>query len=413
VKISEVEDFCLVNKISSTTGIAMPAVKSSSLQGSNMLDARWREEIVRCFWMALGGRTDDLSRYLERMLPKWKERDAGLAEGIEALLHKPSHSGLERRVPNGSDNRRELTPAVEVGVGTELVRIENPVSLVIEPVWPAGVADELESLIAERKAVAQLQKVGLAPTKTAIFTGPPGVGKTLAARWVARELGLPLASLNLTTVMSSFLGRTGANLNQVMSYAASHPCVLFLDEIDAVAKRRDDASDVGELKRLVTVLLQEIDAWPAGGLLLAATNHEQLLDPAVWRRFERRVVFSAADSQRQGLLLERILLSEWTKLDAAIRSGIAVAATILSPSDLSQVATRSLRDMALGLGPLEERLIQHLQNALSLHPLAERRRAGFALKAAGHGQREISRLTGLARETIRALPQKPQKPDTQ
>lgn len=390
----------------------MPVAKSISPHDHIALDATWRDELVRCFWMALGGRTEDLSRYLERVLPKWRERDLVLAQGLEALLRKPATSSLERRVSHGTDSPRELMPAVEAGGGAELVRVENPVELGIEPVWPASVASELESIIMERKAVSRLHKVGLAPTKTAIFTGPPGVGKTLAARWVARELGLPLASLNLTTVMSSFLGRTGANLNQVMSYAASHPCVLFLDEIDAVAKRRDDASDIGELKRLVTVLLQEIDAWPAGGLLLAATNHEQLLDPAVWRRFERRVVFPPADSERQGLLLERILGTEWSKLGTITRSGVAIAATVLSPSDLSQIATRALRDAVLGLGAVEDRLVEHLQSSMGLHPLAERRRAGFALKAAGHGQREISRLTGLARETIRALPQKSSKPET-
>src|SRR5665213_3572636 len=120
---------------------------------------------------------------------------------------------------------------------------------------------------------------------------PPGVGKTLAARWIARELHRPLLTLDLSAVMSSFLGRTGANVRHVLDYAKGVDCVLLLDELDSIAKRRDDASDVGELKRLVTVLLQEIDDWPSTGLLIAATNHSDLLDPAVWRRFEMRVNF--------------------------------------------------------------------------------------------------------------------------
>lgn len=382
--------------------------KSTSTTNDLSLDPAWREELIRCFWMALGGRTEDLGRYLARVLPKWKEYDVELAEGVEALLKKADAGGspLVRRVPPRTSEPQAAVPANEIGVGGDLVRVEHPVSLATEPVWPEKVSHELESIIAERRAITELGRVGLAPTKTAIFTGPPGVGKTLAARWVARELDLPLASLNLGTVMSSFLGKTGANLRNVMAYAASHPCVLFLDEIDAVAKRRDDDSDIGELKRLVTVLLQEIDAWPPGGLLLAATNHEQLLDPAVWRRFERRVVFPPADSEQQAQLLDRLLVDEWRKLDPATQSAVSIAATVISPSDLTQLATRSLRDAVLGLGPLDERLSYHLSDVLSHLPLAERRRAGLALKAAGHGQRFINRVTGLARETIRSFSKK-------
>ena len=97
------------------------------------------------------------------------------------------------------------------------------------------------------------------PTRSALFTGPPGVGKTLAAKWMARELGQPLAILDLSAVMSSFLGRTGSNVRAVLDFARDRRCILLLDEFDAVAKRRDDTSEIGELKRLVTVLLQEID----------------------------------------------------------------------------------------------------------------------------------------------------------
>src|SRR5690606_342807 len=87
------------------------------------------------------------------------------------------------------------------------------------------------------------------------------------------------------------LGKTGSNLRSVLDFAKSHPCVLFLDEIDAIAKKRSDESDVGELKRLVNILLQEIENWPNQGLLVAATNHPELVDPALWRRFDLDVTF--------------------------------------------------------------------------------------------------------------------------
>jgi len=108
----------------------------------------------------------------------------------------------------------------------------------------------------------------------------------MAARRLAADLGLPLAELDLATAVSSLLGRTGLNLRRVFDYARRVPCLLFLDEFDAVAKRRDDLSDVGELKRAVNVLLKEMEAWPAASVLAAATNHPALLDPAVFRRFD-------------------------------------------------------------------------------------------------------------------------------
>ncbi len=106
-------------------------------------------------------------------------------------------------------------------------------------------------------------KVGLQPTKTVLFMGDSGVGKTLAARWLAYELKLLLLTLGLSAVMSSYLGCTGSNLRHVLDFAKNTDYVLLLDELNAVAKRRDDKGEIGELKRLVTVLLQQLDNWPS------------------------------------------------------------------------------------------------------------------------------------------------------
>jgi len=108
----------------------------------------------------------------------------------------------------------------------------------------------------------------------------------MLTRWIARELGLPFVTLDLTTSISSFLGKTGLNLRRTLDYARSRPCVLLLDEFDAIAKRRDDASEVGELKRIVNVLLKELEDWPLQSVLIAATNHPELLDRAIARRFD-------------------------------------------------------------------------------------------------------------------------------
>ena len=125
--------------------------------------------------------------------------------------------------------------------------------------------------------------------KSLLLCGPPGVGKTMSASWLAQELSLPLMTLDLATVVSSYLGKTGTNVRAALDFAQQAPCVLLLDEFDAIAKRRDDDRDVGELKRLVTVLLQTVDEWSPTSLLVAATNHGELLDPAIWRRFDLTV----------------------------------------------------------------------------------------------------------------------------
>src|SRR5690606_22434288 len=168
---------------------------------------------------------------------------------------------------------------------------------------------QLNQVVSERKNSSALLKHGLLPSKSILFTGTPGVGKTMAVKWLAIQLGKPLLILDLTAVMSSFLGRTGNNIRFVLDYAKNTDCVLLLDEVDAIAKRRDDSGEIGELKRLVTVLLQEIDDWPSSGLLIAATNHSGLLDPAIWRRFEVILEFELPKSNEIEMLVGTLLKS--------------------------------------------------------------------------------------------------------
>ena len=253
--------------------------------------------------------------------------------------------------------------------------------------------------VSERKRVKELSNQGLLPTRSMIFTGPPGVGKSLAARWIARELGRPLVTLDLSAVMSSFLGRTGANVRHVLDYAKGVDCVLLLDEIDSIAKRRDDASDVGELKRLVTVLLQEIDDWPSTGLLIAATNHSDLLDPAVWRRFEMRVEFPmpAAAAVRKAVdtfLRPDDANSQW-------RDALGVALRGLSFSDIERELMIARRSAVVHSQPLEDALGRVVKNRVEPLPRRARGQIALWLTEAGISQRQVHDLTGVSRDTIR------------
>ena len=384
------------------------AITAKKPEKKNSFADAWTDDLVRILWMGLGGRSADLESYLRRVLPKWEAEAPELGRRLHELLAQSNtpRSSLTRQATSPTYQNEEIgfRHAAASSAGTDgLLRFETAVTLSVEPVWTPEVAAELHSIIQERRSASELAKAGLRPTHTVIFTGVPGVGKTLAARWLARELGLPLAVLNLGAVMSSFLGRTGANLRQVISFASQQPCVLLLDELDAIAKRRDDNSDIGELKRLVTVLLQELDAWPSDALLVAATNHEKLIDPAVWRRFERRIVFPLPRADQQAQLMERLLNAEWLSLPSSTRAAVAAIATHFSPSDLTQLALRAKRDVIVLAGKFEPRLLANIGNAVASLPLSERRLIGAELKRMKLGQREINRLTGLARETIREL----------
>jgi len=140
-----------------------------------------------------------------------------------------------------------------------------------------------------------------------VLYGAPGVGKTMLARYIGRRLSLPVVEARLDGLVSSFLGTTARNIGALFEFADRYRCILFLDEFDAVAKARDDAQEVGEIKRVVNTLLQCLDARGRRGFTLAATNHEHLLDTAVWRRFDGRIEISVPDDTARNALIDRFL----------------------------------------------------------------------------------------------------------
>ncbi len=269
---------------------------------------------------------------------------------------KPVRGNVAGVLPIDMDSRMEL-------VSNEWVVMDK------EPTWPTAVNELLLSIVQERVHMDNLLQRGIEPTKSALFVGPPGVGKTLAARWLSFKLGRPLVTMDLASVMSSYLGRTGNNIRAVIQYGQETPSVLLLDEFDAVAKRRGDDSEVGELKRLVTVLLQTIDRWPATGLLLAATNHPDLLDPAIWRRFDRIIEFPVPSREViepfiKGLFDADDTINSWGEWISIL----AIALGGSSFSDISRFVNNARRESVINERPILEVLESdvHIWSALKI-----------------------------------------------
>jgi SpoVK/Ycf46/Vps4 family AAA+-type ATPase len=170
-------------------------------------------------------------------------------------------------------------------------------------VLPDDVRDEIGILIEEQHRVELLRAYNLEPRHRILLVGPPGNGKTSCAEAIAAELSVPLLVLRYEAVITSFLGETSARLGTVLDEARRRNCVLFLDEFDTLAKERGDEHDTGEIKRVVSTLLLQIDRLPSHVIVCAATNHSELLDRAVWRRFQLRLTLSAPTrSEREAFL---------------------------------------------------------------------------------------------------------------
>jgi len=163
----------------------------------------------------------------------------------------------------------------------------------------------VEGLIEERRRSEELRRHRLPVSTRLLFSGPSGCGKTLCAEVVARELSLPLYAARIEVIISSFLGETASNLRRLFELAARKPCVLFLDEFDALARTRTDAAEHNELRRVVNSLLLMIERFRGPGLVVAATNLPQFLDEALWRRFDDILSFELPTEREITLLLER------------------------------------------------------------------------------------------------------------
>lgn len=164
----------------------------------------------------------------------------------------------------------------------------------------------IEELIEEQKRSELLRSFGIEPRNRILLSGPPGNGKTSVAEAIATELMLPFYVIRYEGVVSSFLGETAARFDSAFEFARTRRCVLFFDELDTVAKERSDEHETGEIKRVVSTLLLQIDRLPPHVVLVGATNHSELLDRAAWRRFQVRAELNSPSRSQATHFLEKL-----------------------------------------------------------------------------------------------------------
>ncbi|MDO8465664.1 MAG: ATP-binding protein [Gallionella sp.] len=348
---------------------------------------------------------EDVRMLLARLVRKYRQEHPDFAAKLDQSLKSshirgPGSSSALRRAPQRNEERAQEAP-VDQDSQLSLIRVFDDRGGMAPPLLQDDLMRQIEAIIRERKERDRLISKGISPTRSAVLVGPPGVGKSLSARWIASSLGLPLWILDLTAVMSSLLGKTGSNLRAALDYAKANSAVLLLDEIDAIAKRRSDASDIGELKRLVTVILQEVDQWPDSGLLLAATNHPELVDPALWRRFDSILTFTGPNETAVDAAVRRFLgddmsaFSPWIDVISASLRGRSL-------SDVERAINAMRRSYALQTASVQELVTSVIGQSTESMSKAHRQQLAIELARAGtHTHMQISQMTGVARDTIR------------
>ena len=280
-------------------------------------------------------------------------RDAALKIVSEERMknHRLLADDLERLVMN--DQRmtpdifkaRQIVPPKDRERGVDLVDVSESEFGWARIVLPSATLGLLEDLVLEHLRADVLAASGLAPRGRLLFYGLPGCGKTLAARVMAGVLSRPLVTVRFDAIVSSLLGETASNLRAVFDFVSRGEWVVLFDEFDAIGKDRDNAFEHGELKRVVNTLLQLMDSFQGNSVLIAATNHEGLLDSAVWRRFDVLVPFGLPGPQDRILLLRQFLAS-FDTTDLRIEN-LARQLAGASGGDIERVAQSAARRAVL------------------------------------------------------------------
>lgn len=274
--------------------------------------------MIRLFRSIEGDADDDLVKVAKKIIETEKEKGhTKLAGKLRSILttnmagHESFKKELKTLLPPGTlipnDKRHNIPLAV-------LVPNEN---LRHEMILPKAVESHFQRIEKEYVARERLAHFGLKPRQKILFYGSPGCGKSMGAERIAWNIGLPFLKVRFEAVMSSYLGESAANLKSLFESIKNYPCVLLLDEFDFIAKARSSGQDVGEMHRMVNILLNLLEDYDAPGLLIATTNLEGTLDKALFRRFDDIIEIPKPGKQEIARLLKTTLSAINTSRDIA------------------------------------------------------------------------------------------------
>jgi SpoVK/Ycf46/Vps4 family AAA+-type ATPase len=255
------------------------------------------------------------------------------------------------------------TSSSSASTGRDTIIPVEPRARLDDLLLPLPVRENGRQLVEEHVRADVLRAHGYEPRHRILLSGPPGNGKTSFAEALAEALALPFFVVRYDALIGSYLGETNARLRKLFDYVRTQPSVLFFDEFDAIGKERGDTHETGEIKRVVSFLLMQLDQLPSYVVVIAATNHAELLDRAVWRRFQIRLAFPAPDRKLVEVFLDRII-SNWPEAPRMAVEKIAGKLGAVSFAEALDFCQTVRRRHILGLG--EVRIDDALATELDL-----------------------------------------------
>lgn len=251
---------------------------------------------------------------------------SAVASEICKAEEQQGHGSAARLLRGALHGNGRHTPQADRGAGAvggagllsaALVRLPADVQLQDVVLTPSA-RREIEGVILEWKYRERLWQRGISPRSRLLFHGPPGCGKSISARAIGQELGIPTYVVRFDAIIGAYLGQTAIHLRQLFHFTETTPCVLLLDELDALGKQRGSPLDVGELDRIVIALMQELEHSRPAGLIVGTSNLAEHLDDALWRRFDLALLFKAPPRNVLGAFAKRIAAAKKIKLPSAI-----------------------------------------------------------------------------------------------
>lgn len=300
-------------------------------------------ELIKIIEGGLKKEPQKVVSYTKKLIEKLKkDGEDKFAESLLKLINQNYAKTISMdelmNVPVDNDSRMDI-------VDLYLPGSDSDIDIVLPPYLEMKL-NEFISTIYKRD---DLRKAGLNANISLLLYGVPGVGKTTIAKYIAEKTGLPLVIARFDAIVSSLLGNTAKNIRKIFEFADKKPSILFLDEFDAIAKARDDQYELGELKRVINSLIQNIDTFSHNNVLLAATNHHELLDRAIWRRFNtvievdkpntmdiEKMLGSFFKNHKNDILEDK----KKTKIIVELFNG-------LTPSDIKQITNNAITNLIL------------------------------------------------------------------